>query len=527
MNYLTILNKYSRYGEPVTDLSRFTDLCGRLGDPQREFKTVHVAGTNGKGSVCEYITRSLMREHRNIGKFASPYVREFNERIQYNGCNITDGLLDATVKLVAAAAPPKRGYSQFEILTAAAFFIFARCKVDYAVIEAGIGGRFDCTNVITPQVAVITSISLDHTEILGSTITEIAGHKAGIIKPGVPVVIGELPPEAAAVVREVAAQVSREAVANTAVADSPRYRNGASDNTVNGAGGGSKRGTRGGADTVRVISAEREKLNLRTCSVFGNNFDYRGVHIVTKLAGGHQVTNALTAFEACKCLNLKTASIKAGFAEAALPGRCEVAANEPLVIVDGAHNEEGLNALRDLIVPLPVYKTYIVGMAKGKDPLALVPLLLHQNMAVVTDGFDNAMPCESLVNVCRRAGIPPENIFTTSDLRSALTLAVTAIGNFRTRDAYTSLMAGAGGGVFDTVTDYPYINTMRYRTARFRDMIVVVAGSLYLAGAMLHILDEIFAECADDIDGGGDDDDDIAAETLRLFRAIMGTDEFM
>ena len=574
MKYLTILNKYSRFGEPITDLSRFTYLCDRLDNPQREFKSIHVAGTNGKGSVCEYISRSLIQEHKNVGKFSSPYVREFNERIQYNGLNITDELLDTIIKLVADVAPPKRGYSQFEILTAAAFFIFARCEVDYAVIEAGIGGRLDSTNVITPVVSVITSVSLDHTNILGSNVIEIARNKAGIIKPGVPVVVGELPPAAMAVVNAAASQAfqmaqmsrvfraagvaidltrgyatrqdaTRQATADTrgdatrqATADT-RGDATRQDATRQGATRQDTSDTRGNAtrqDAVRVITAERDRLSLRTCSVFGNDFDYRGVHLVTKLAGRHQITNALTAFEACRCLNLKTASIKAGFAEATLPGRCEVAANEPLVIVDGAHNEGGLNALRDLIVPLPMYKTYIVGMTKDKDPLALVPLLSHQFMAVVTDGFDNAMSCESLVNVCRRAGIPAENIFTTSDLRSALALALNAVGNFRTCDAYTSLMTGAGERIFETVSDFPYINTARYKTARFRDMIVVVAGSLYLAGGILRILDEMFAEMGIDApddgeeykdDDYGDGDFDIEAETLRLFRAIMGTDEAM
>ena len=194
MNYsqaIEYLNNFSKSGKPVTDLSRFSELMRVLGDPQKELAFIHVAGTNGKGSVCEYVSLALQMSGCTVGKFTSPYINCIEERIQINNKPISQEDFALYISMTREGAE-KTGcevYSQFEILNAAAFLCYKDKKCDITVLETGIGGLLDSTNIISPKISVITTVDLDHTAMLGSTRREIARHKAGIIKQGCPVVV--------------------------------------------------------------------------------------------------------------------------------------------------------------------------------------------------------------------------------------------------------------------------------------------------------------------------------------------------
>ena len=207
------LGQYSHFGAPVKDLSRFEALCHKLGDPQDNLRYIHIVGTNGKGSVAEFCASSLAAAGFTAGKFTSPYVRSVCERI---AIGYPDGLYEIScadlarlLNKVADAAEQCGGleFSQFEILNAVAFLFYAEKQVDWVVLEAGIGGTLDSTNVIKqPECAVFTSIGLDHTKILGGTVEEIARSKCGIIKGGNAVAALDLPESAMEVIRERCAQ---------------------------------------------------------------------------------------------------------------------------------------------------------------------------------------------------------------------------------------------------------------------------------------------------------------------------------
>lgn len=194
------------------DLVVMRQLCQALGNPQEKFKSVHIAGTNGKGSVSTLIASALEQHYGHVGLYTSPHVNTFRERIQINRQIISENaVLNILQKVFETAEKENISASFFEITTAAGFFYFADQNVDYAVIETGLGGRHDATNVITPVLSVITSISLEHTEVLGNTLEEIAFEKAGIIKPSVPVVIGPTVPLSVVVpiVKKLKSSISR------------------------------------------------------------------------------------------------------------------------------------------------------------------------------------------------------------------------------------------------------------------------------------------------------------------------------
>ena len=196
----------------IPTLDRMRDFMKRLGNPHEKVKAIHVTGTNGKGSTTAYLRDLIAEQGYNVGTFTSPFIEKFNERISVNGKMISD---EEIVRLVNIIGPVVKemdsdwrdregGPTEFEIVTAMMFVYFAEGHVDYAVIEVGIGGLFDSTNVITPLMSVITTVAMDHAHILGDTIAKIATHKAGIIKYKKPILIGKLPDEAIKVVKQVA-----------------------------------------------------------------------------------------------------------------------------------------------------------------------------------------------------------------------------------------------------------------------------------------------------------------------------------
>ena len=307
-------------------LSRITELCEKLGNPQKGLRFIHVAGTNGKGSTSAMTAAVLRAAGYKVGLYTSPFIVRFNERMQIDGQDIPDAELASVTEYVKPFAESMEDLpTEFELITAIAFVYFAGHKCDYVVLEAGMGGRLDSTNIIEAEnvaVSVITGIAMDHTAFLGDTAEKIAAEKAGIIKAGVPVIFGG---------------------AHTPVGAKE-------DCEVNP------------VSCAAVIRAKAEEMhapyseshpemleNVKT-NLFGADFDfgtYKGLHI--PLAGIYQPYNAATVLEILSVVQKQGAevtekAVKEGFAAVKWPGRFEILSKEPLVISDGGHNPEGIDA---------------------------------------------------------------------------------------------------------------------------------------------------------------------------------------
>lgn len=297
-------------------LERITELLGRMGNPEKGLKIVHVAGTNGKGSFCAMLTNVLVNAGYSVGSFTSPYIEEFTERIMLNGRNITKRELSAVTAYIRPFADAMTDVpTEFELITAIGFEFFKRRKVDVVVLECGMGGRLDSTNVADePLLSVITGIALDHTEYLGDTIAKIAGEKAGIIKPGCPVLFGGADEEAASVIK-----------------------------------------ARAKALGSAFFRTARDKVKIRSCTVEGSVFDYKNhKNVRLPLLGSYQPLNAANVIEAVGILNergleISDEALLSGIGGAQWKGRFEKLAEEPLVFFDGGHNIEGAKAAVDTV----------------------------------------------------------------------------------------------------------------------------------------------------------------------------------
>lgn len=290
-------------------LDRVARALERLGQPQRRFPVIHIAGTNGKGSVAAMLHAILGAGGRRVGLYTSPHLVRFTERIRVGEGEIGE---HAVVALARELRQVTAGIDLtfFELVTVMAFLHFARSGVDVAVIEVGLGGRLDATNVVDPMVAVITTIGLDHTEFLGDTIEAIANEKGGIIKPGRPVVIGRMPRAASAIMRRIAA-----------------------------------------AQAADVLEIGRDFEAHR--SAHGIGFTAAGLswsNLPLRLPGAYQTDNVATALAALTCLPGELAvgesAVRAGLSAVSWPGRLEQIGGDPLVVLDGAHNPDGARALR-------------------------------------------------------------------------------------------------------------------------------------------------------------------------------------
>ena len=305
-------------------LERINALCSALGNPQRELKVIHVAGTNGKGSTSTMISNILQKSGYKTGLFISPYVSDFRERIQLNGNMIAENELAYCVERVKTAieklASENIQPTEFEAITAAAFLYFKEKGCDYAVMEVGLGGRGDSTNVCkSPLVSVIASISYDHTDRLGKTLSEIAFEKAGIIKEGCPVVTSAEAPEALKVIESRAAECKSLYF-----------------------------------ETCNIpYTVKRQDLDGITFDTVIQGILYENLQIT--MLGEHQIKNAICALAALDILEeegevtLCREDIYRGFASAKQIGRFEVmsqAEERPVVVIDGAHNPDGAKALR-------------------------------------------------------------------------------------------------------------------------------------------------------------------------------------
>ena len=317
-------------------LERISKLCSMLGDPQKGMRFIHVAGTNGKGSFCSMLDSVLRRAGYRVGLFTSPYIRFFNERICFDGRPIPDGdLAEVTSYVRTFADAMEEKPTEFELITAIGFEYFKRCGCDVVILEAGMGGRLDSTNVIeSPLLSVITGIALDHTSFLGDTVEKIAYEKAGIIKNGVPVLFGGNNAEALEVIGRVASE-------------------------------------KGSA----LYVTDRSLIANVNATLDGTEFDFgdrSGVRI--SLLGLYQPLNAanvLTAIDVLRSVGLEVPenAVCEGLAAAKWSARFELIGRDPTVIYDGAHNPEGISAaVRSIKNYFPNCKVYVLsGVMKDKD----------------------------------------------------------------------------------------------------------------------------------------------------------------
>ncbi|TDK61558.1 bifunctional folylpolyglutamate synthase/dihydrofolate synthase [Bacillus salipaludis] len=303
-------------------LKRMEWMMERLGHPENKIKAIHIGGTNGKGSTVTFLRSMLQEQGYKVGTFTSPYIEQFNERISINGIPIDDDELLQLANIIRPLADQLEetelgGPTEFEVITAMSFYYFAEINpVDIAIYEVGLGGRFDSTNVILPIASIITNIGLDHTSILGDTYEEIAFEKAGIIKNQTPIFTAVKHPGALNVIEE-----------QTKQKDAPIYRLG-EEFTISGHRSVSK---------GEIFSMKNALHSLEEIEI--------------SMIGKHQTENAALAITSAQYLNQKglisitELSIREGLKKAYWPGRFEILSEKPLVIIDGAHNDEGIATL--------------------------------------------------------------------------------------------------------------------------------------------------------------------------------------
>ncbi len=345
------------YSAANFDLRRMEELLKRLGEPHLAARSIHVAGTKGKGSTASMIASALSAAGYKTGLYTSPHLHTFRERISINGHNIAQeefSTLVQRLKPEVEAVDQSGAYGQlttFEILTAVAFTYFMEQKVDFQVLEVGLGGRLDATNVVRAEIAVITSISMDHAEILGDSLEKIAREKAGIIKPGATVVSSPQQREAEAVIEEVCLKMG----ANLVIV---------------------------GKDVTWGKSASDLK---------GQSFEVQGrvgsYTLTIPLLGDYQLENAATAVAALEALPIKADAIASGLAQTHWPGRLEILGHEPLLVVDGAHNADSARRLRQALETSFAFDRLILilGTSLDKDIAGIVAELASlPSLAIVT-----------------------------------------------------------------------------------------------------------------------------------------------
>lgn len=373
-------------------------LLERLGNPERDFKKIiHVAGTNGKGSVCALLESVLRAGGFKTGLYTSPHLVRVNERIKVNGECIPDKELVVLIELVEkhvkdyAAGPNGREITFFEFLTALAFEYFRRKKVDVLVLETGMGGRLDATNVAMPQESIITSISLEHTKYLGSSLEEIATEKGGIIKPAVPVIIGSLPDKAFQVIKKLAQAKNARVIR---------------------------------ADQAVTIQRQKQTIEGQKISIESSANSYGAIQL--PLLGSHQLGNAAIAIAAleefCRVndIDLSQSAVKRGFVSVSWPGRLQVISRKPITLIDGAHNPEAAEALnaalKELFGDRPIY--LILGMCADKDAGGFIRNLTVPVSHCWTVGLANerSLPPEKLAQYVNNKGWP----FTIATIPQAL-----------------------------------------------------------------------------------------------------------
>jgi dihydrofolate synthase/folylpolyglutamate synthase len=387
------LKKSSELAKAHFELGRMRALMDLLGNPQSAYPIIHVAGTKGKGSTSAMMAAVLTTAGYRTGLYTSPHLQDYTERIQIDGQPIAHSGLVELVEEIKPAVAKISALTTFEITTALGLLHFARQKVNAAVIEVGLGGRLDATNVVLPRVAVITALSYDHMPVLGNTLTLIAGEKAGIIKPGIPVVSSPQPEEALAVLEQVSAE--RNAPLTLVGRDV----------------------------TFRPLEH----------SLDGQDFVIGGpksVILRIPLLGAHQVANAATAYAALRAsgLNLSEESIQKGFADVCWPCRFDVVRREPPVVLDSAHNIDSARRLRealdDYFPGRPV--VWVFSILEDKDAQGMLVELKPRIAQVIATQTDHprVLEAQKIIDLVQPTGIPVEVVRPASAaLERAIELA--------------------------------------------------------------------------------------------------------
>ena len=388
----------------VWDLSRVERLLEKLGSPQHAAKSVHVAGTKGKGSTAAMITSILKQAGYRVGLYTSPHLLSYTERIRMEGEPITEQewvRLTEVVRPEVEAVNAEGTYGElttFEIYTAMAFTCFRDMNADYQVMEVGLGGRLDATNVVKPQVCVITSISYDHTEVLGGTLAQIAGEKAGIIKSSATVVSSPQAPEAMKVIERVCREKG-----------------------------------------VRLVKVGAEiTWQINKFSPEGQSFRLRGLDgeydLKIPLAGEHQVENAATAVTAAEVpsdmgVRITAGHIAVGLEKLKWSGRLQVLRREPWVVVDGAHNTDSMEKLGEALKKHYSYDklTFILGFSNDKDIAGMIAraATMTDSIILTRTRSPRAVEPETLAEEFKKYGVTPK---MANSVPEALKLALGEAG---------------------------------------------------------------------------------------------------
>jgi len=348
-------------------LERINHIAEKLGNPQNNYKIIHVAGTNGKGSVCKFLASILTSGGYKVGIYLSPHLQRFSERIVVDNKEISDdefvSLVDKIKPIVDEMIKNDNTPTFFEIVTAIAFQYFSDKGVDFAVIEVGLGGKYDATNIVSPMVSVITNITLEHTDILGKTIKDIALQKAGIIKDNVAVVTAAKG-DALKVIKNVAEERS-----------------------------------------APVYVIDEKKWKRTYCDTEGQKFVIKGdltdYSVKTSMLGKHQGENIALAVISIENLQMNgvyipETSIIDGVAKATNPGRLEIVKHEPLVLLDGAHNPDGMRTLRTTLDEDFDYDKLILilGILSDKDIASMLSIIVPVAHTIIVTKSHNSRACE-------------------------------------------------------------------------------------------------------------------------------------
>lgn len=374
------LKHSSELAKAEFNLDRMFALMEELRNPQSTYPIIHVAGTKGKGSVSALCASALQAGGYKIGLYTSPHLLDYVERIQVDGEPISHELMVELVEEIKPAVARIPKLTTFEITTALGFLAFARQGVDAAVIEVGLGGRLDATNIVTPKVSVITSLSYDHMAVLGDTLAKIAGEKAGIIKQGVPVVSAPQKEEALEVLERVANQKNCEFIL-----------------------------------IDRDITFEKVESSLEGQSLLvEDSIRHSTLNIHVPLLGDHQLENAATAYAALKTsrLALLDESIQKGFSQVKWRARFEIARRDPPVIFDSAHNQDSFVKLRQTLDEhFPDKQVYLIfGASEDKNIPGMFAEMKPRIRKLIVTRADHprALPPEQIIELADQAGVESE-----------------------------------------------------------------------------------------------------------------------
>ncbi|MEK6751349.1 MAG: folylpolyglutamate synthase/dihydrofolate synthase family protein [Chloroflexota bacterium] len=397
------------------NLDRMFALMESLGNPQKKYPIIHVAGTKGKGSTSALCAAGLGTAGYTVGLYTSPHLLDYCERIQINGEPITHEQLAGLVEEIKPAVLRVPFLTTFEITTALAFMAFGKYGVDAAVFEVGLGGRLDATNIVTPKVSVITSLSYDHTAVLGNTLALIAGEKAGIIKNGVPVVSSPQKDEALEVLERVAKLKGCEF---TLVGKDVKFE--LIESSLEGQG--------------LAVSYQRSAFSGQMLQVEGQLSVVGGLSSVVRLQipllGNHQLENAATAYAALKAsgIPISDEQIQKGFSQVKWRARFEVARREPPVIFDSAHNQDSFEKLRETLETyFPGKQVYLIfGASEDKNIPGMFEEMKPKIKKVIVTRADHprALEVEKIQQLAGQAGAESEAIVPVKDaLARALDLS--------------------------------------------------------------------------------------------------------